>query len=122
MAAWTIGVEVVGSNVDSARFVRLVDFLGREFPDYGTDCAMWSGRLAVSATVRAPTSPEALESFLNAIGLAFEETNIDMHGGAEIASVTLRPASVPRAADTTDSLPQALLRRLLSPHRLRRRT
>jgi hypothetical protein len=112
MAAWTIGVEISGSKIDSAQLGRLVEFLKREFPDYETDCAMWSGFLAVDATVRSPTLPEALESALRAIDLAFDETGVDANRASEITNVTMRRVSPAPDSDSPDSLPHALLRRV----------
>jgi hypothetical protein len=117
MAAWSIGVQIVGSKIDSAGLVRLVEFFEREFPDYEPDCTMWSGRLAISATVRSPSSPEALESILKAINLALDETGIDVERLSEITSMTLRPASPTPAVP--DALPQALLRRVSFHHQRR---
>jgi hypothetical protein len=113
MAAWTIGIEINGSRIDEAGLVRLVEVFEQEFPDFEADCALWSGWLGVHTTVTAPTPAEALEAALKAIDLAFDEADIDVNRTAEVMNVTMRRARRLAVVPHADSLPQAVLRRVL---------
>lgn len=113
MAAWTIGVEITESGIEGEGLARLVDVLEREFPDFGIECALWSGWLGVrAAVVTAPTPAEALEAVLNAIELGFDEADIDVNGASEIVNVTMRRTRRLTAVPAGEPLPRALLRRV----------
>jgi hypothetical protein len=116
LPTWTIGIEISGARIDAEGLLRVENVFKREFPDFGADCAIWSGRLAIQVTVRAPTPPDALESALRTIEFAFEETGLDINRTAVIDTVTVRDVLRESWSPGAESLPRALLRRL-SPSR-----
>jgi hypothetical protein len=117
MAAWTIGIEISGSRIDGEGLARLVAVFEQEFPDFETDCALWSGWLGVHTTVTSPTPAEALDAALRAIDLAFDQADIDRSRASEVMNVTMRRARRLTLVPHADSLPQALLRRVLPARR-----
>ena len=117
MGSWTVGVEINGSRIDGEGHLRLVEVFEREFPDFETECALWSGWLGVQTTVTAPTPSEALEAALKAIDFAFDEADIDVSRAAEVINVTMHRARRLASVPDPDSLPQALLRRVLPSRR-----
>ena len=112
MPTWTIGMEIDGARVDAQGLLRIENVFKRDFPDFDADCSIWSGRVAIQVTVRSPTPPEALESALRTVDLAFEETGVDVNRTAVIYTLTMRNVLRESWPSENDSLPRALLRRL----------
>ena len=87
---WTIGVELEGLGVDAEGLLRLEKIFEREFPDFGVECALWSGRLGIYASVRAITPMDAVESALNTVEFALHEVGIDMSRSSEGINLKMR--------------------------------
>lgn len=90
MSAWTIGVEIRGSSIDSLRFARLVRVLRKDFADFDAECEPSSERLAVRGVIKSRTPQEALASALDTLNTAFDRAAIDMEHVSSIANVTLQ--------------------------------
>lgn len=90
MGAWSIGVEICGSRIDSLRFARLVRVLRRDFAAFDADCRPPSEWLSVHGVVESRTPEEALASALSTLNDAFDQAAIDMEHVSSIANVTLR--------------------------------
>jgi hypothetical protein len=93
LPTWTIGIEISGARIDAEELVRFDNVFKREFPDFETNCALWSGSLAVQLLVRSPTPPDALDAALRTIAFAFDEAGINANRVAGITKMTVRPGA-----------------------------
>ena len=117
MAYWAIGVQISGSRIDGEGLLRLEAVLKRNFPEFDSDCALWSGHLGIRGVIKAQTPTQALEATLDVLGTAFDRAGVDMEGVSEITDVTIRRGTHPRSPSDAHSLPRTLLRRVSHPHR-----
>jgi hypothetical protein len=91
LPTWSIGIEISGARIDAEEFARFDNVFKREFPDFETNCALWSGSLAVELLVRSATPPDALDAALRTIEFAFYEAGIGANRVPEITNMTMRP-------------------------------
>jgi hypothetical protein len=96
LPTWSIGIEISGAppiGFSGSELARFDSVFKREFPDFETNCALWSGSLAVQLLVRSATPPDALDAALRTIEFAFDEAGINANRVAGITNMTVRPGA-----------------------------